>query len=432
MNSRIANPSWRWIILSLTIIVFLVVTYSGAKSAYANHLESSTHPEDWLRATQIEPANGEYWYKLGLYREWDIDNGDLNKAIEYLSRATSIDPRSATYLMALAGAYETAGQPTKAMQSYVAAVEDYPLSAETRWRYGSFLLRQGDTKQAYAEMHRAVLGNPKLIPLVVSRVWLDGHDVQPLITTILPTDIESNQQALEWFCNAREPDAALAVWKRMIASGQTFPIADAIPLVDILLGIRRGDDARQVWREALSASGNRNEVRTDGAIAANEVFNGGFEFDPVNGGLDWHVDVTPGAASDYDTSALHSGRRALRLRFGGTHNISYQGVWQIVPLDPGRSYRFEGYIRTSGITTDSGVRFMIVFSGADQAPIILDNFTGDHPWTAQTAEFTLAAGVYQAKIIIYRPSSQKFDNKLAGTAWVDDVSITPTGASQRP
>jgi hypothetical protein len=178
----------------------------------------------------------------------------------------------------------------------------------------------------------------------------------------LPPDIESNQQALDWFCEARELDAALAVWKRLANSGEAVPISISIRLVDSLLGANRGDDARQVWLEALSASGNKNEASTGGSL----VFNGGFEFDSVNGGFDWHVEPTQGVKSGYDTSAPHSGKRALRLKFDGAHNISYEGVWQTVAVEPGRQYHFEGYLRTSAITTDSGIRFRIVFPGANQ------------------------------------------------------------------
>jgi tetratricopeptide (TPR) repeat protein len=423
MNSRTANPSWRWIILAFTIVVFLVVTYAAVKSAYADQLESSSHPADWLRATQIEPNNGAYWYKLGLYREWDIDNGDLNKAIEYLTRASALDPRSATYLMALGGAYETTGDLAKAKQSYLAALEDYPLSTEAHWRYGSFLLRQGDAQQAFHEIHFAVVGDRALITLAVSRVWLETHDFQPLLTTVLPADSEAYQLALEWFCNAKEPDPALATWKRMISLHENIPIQNSFPLEDLLVAANSGDDARQVWREALAASGKREEAPKEGEL----VFNGGFEFDAVNGGLDWHIVPTTGVKFDYDTAAPHSGRRALRLKFDGTQNIFLQTVWEDVPVESGRRYRFEGYLRTSGITSDSGIRFMITFLGATQAPIVLDGLTDDHAWTEQAVEFSPAAGVHLARIMVYRLPGQRFDNKLAGTAWVDDISIVLSG-----
>ena len=428
MSFRIANPSWRWIFLTLAVFVFLAVSYTAGRFAYADHLESSSQPEDWLRATQLEPGNGAYWYKLGLYRELDIENGDLSKAIEYLTRASELDPRSATYLMGLAGAYETAGQPAKARQSYLSALEVYPLSTETHWRYSSFLLRQGDSQHAFAEMHLALVGDRTLIPLAISRVWLETHEVQPLLTMVLPDDVDAYQQAVEWFCNARELDSALAAWKRLISLHKAIPIKNAFLLEDHLLNENRGDEARDVWQEALTASGNGNENPANGSL----VFNGGFESDPVNGGLDWHLDSTQGASFEFDTAAPHSGRRALRIKFDGTQNINFMGAWQIVPVDPGRHYRFEGFLRTSEITTDSGVRFTISFTGADQAEIVLDNLTGDHPWTAQTAEFTPAAGVHVARITVSRSPSRKFDNKLAGTAWVDDVSLIPAGAISHP
>lgn len=427
MNSRTANPSWRWIIFSFTVVVFLVVAYVGVKSAYADQLESSSHPADWLRATQMEPDNGAYWYKLGLYREWDIDNGDLNKAIEYLTRASSLDPRSATYQMALGGAYETAGDLTKAKQFYLAALEDYPLSTEAHWRYGSFLLRQGDTQQAFHEIHFAVVGDRALIPLAVSRIWLETHDAQSLLKTVLPADTEVYQQALEWFCNAKEPDPALAVWKRMISLHQIIPIQNSFGIVDFLVAANRGDDARKVWREALTASGKGDEAQREGEL----IFNGGFEFDPVNGGLDWHIIPTPGVKFDYDTAAPHSGRRALRLKFDGTQNISLQTVWEDVPVESGRRYRFEGFLRTSGITTDSGIRFMIAFPGTSQPPILLDSLTENRDWTGQSVEFSPVAGVHLARIMVDRLPSQRFDNKLAGTAWADDISIVPSGVANR-
>jgi len=428
MNSRIANPSWRWIIFSLTVAVFLLVAYTGGKSAYADQLESSPSPADWLRAAQIEPDNGAYWYKLGLYRELDIDNGDLNKAIEYFKQASVLDPRSATYLMSLGGAYETAGDLAKAKQSYLAALEDYPLSTEAHWRYGSFLLRQGDAASAFAEIHIAVQGDRALIPLVVSRVWLETHDAGPLLTTILPPDLETYQQALEWFCNAKESTPALATWKRMIALHQTIPIQFVFPLEDVLVYSNHGDDVRQVWREALTASGHGNELQKEGEL----IFNGGFEFDPVNGGLDWHITPAPGVKFDYDTAAPHSGRRSLRLIFDRSQNIDLQGPWQDVPVESSRSYRFAGYVRTSGISTESGIRFMISFPGSTQPPQILNNLTGDNDWTEQAAEFTPATGVHFVRVLVYRTPSQRFDNKLAGSAWVDDVSIVPSEAAHRP
>src|ERR1022692_2387921 len=159
------------------------------------------------------------------------------------------------------------------------------------------------------------------------------------------------------------------------------------------------------------------------------IFNGGFEYDAIDGGLDWHLVPIQGVNYDYDSANAHSGKRALRLTFDGAQNPGIESVYQNIPVQPNTRYHFEGYLRTSGVTTESGVRFFIAFAGSTQPPLILDNLTGDHPWGKQSADFTTAPGEYRIVVELYRPKSVRFNNNLAGTAWLDDVSIVPVEPS---
>ena len=427
MSLRVANPLWRWLILLLALAVFSVVGYSSGAAALADQLESSTSTEDLQHAARLEPGSGDYWYKLGQSYLWDIDHSDVNKAIENFNRAASADPRSAPFATALAGAYESTGQEKLARKEYEAALEDYPSSPDVHWRYGSFLLRQLELQQAYPEIRKALTGDPRLAPLATSRIWFATRDIQGLLESVLPADMDDYQAALEWFCDEKEPDAALAVWKKMVSLGRTIPAKNSFPLIDLLLAMGRGNEARQTWIEALTASGNAGAAKTGESL----VFNGGFEFDALNGGLDWHVSPDAGFSFAYDTSEFHGGRRSLRVNFDGTRNVGFQNVWQTVIVEPGKRYHFEGFLRTAGISTDSGVRFTIAFPGGTQPAIVLENLTGDHPWSAQAADFTPEAGVHSVRILVSRDPSQKFDNKLAGTAWVDDVSIIPAESAAR-
>jgi tetratricopeptide (TPR) repeat protein len=424
----LAKPGWRWAIFAFTLIVFLAVGISSGRVLFADQMESSSQPAEWLRAAQLEPGNGDYWFKLGLNRQWDLDNTDSTQTINYFLRAVAIDPRSATYWTELAGAYETANQVAAARQAYQKALDNYPASSEVHWRYGSFLIRQGEIGQGYAEIHLALRIDPKLIPLAISRVWPATQDVGALLSAVLPDTEDAQSQALDWFCSEKLTDPALAVWKHMVAASRPIPIQAAFPLEDVLLETFLGDEARQVWREAVIASGNPAEVEAGNSL----VFNGGFEYDATDGGLGWHIERMLGVKYDYDTSDPHEGKRALRMSFDGAQNLSFQGVWQLIPVEPNTRYHFEGYLRTSGITTDSGIRFLIYFLGptqSQQPSIILDNFTGDHPWEAQRADFTTGADVHVLRVTMYRPPSQRFSNKLAGIAWVDDVSLTAAGPS---
>ena len=425
MSTLFDKPSQRWMIFAFTVIVFMSVSVASGCAWYADHLAGSSEPSDWLRAAQIEPSNGEYWYKLGFNGQWDLNEADANQIITYLRRAVSIDPRSANYWMALAGAYETAGQLPHAREAFHTALEDYPASAEAHWRFGSFLLRQGETKQAYAEIHFALQNDSRLIPLAISRVWPATHDADAFLKEVLPNEVGAQRQALEAFSNDHQIDPALAVWKYMVAAGEAIPIQSAFPLENILLEANRVDDAREVWRQALVASGNPEEARTGNSL----IFNGGFEYDAIDGGLDWHLVPIQGVNYDYDSANAHSGKRALRLTFDGAQNPGIESVYQNIPVQPNTRYHFEGYLRTSGVTTESGVRFFIAFAGSTQPPLILDNLTGDHSWEKQSADFTTAPDVHRIVVELYRPKSVRFNNNLAGTAWVDDVSIVPVEPS---
>jgi tetratricopeptide (TPR) repeat protein len=425
MNAFFDKPLHRWMIFAFTSIVFLTICIASSYAWYADYLAESSDPANWLRAAQLEPGNGEYWYKLGFNRQWDLNDADAGNVMTYLHRAATIDPRSANYWMALAGAYESAGQIAQAREAFHTALQDYPASAEAHWRFGSFLLRQGETKEGYTEVHLALQTDARLIPLAISRVWPATHDAEALLNDVLPNSIDAQLTALASFSTDNLTDPALAVWKHMVTAKEAIPIQAAFPLEDILIQARRNNDAREVWRQALAANGHPDEANTGDSL----IFNGGFEFDAAGGGLDWHLVPTAGVTYDYDSSNEHSGKRALRLTFDGEQNSEIQSVSQTVLVQPNTRYHFEGYLRTNGITTESGLRFFIAFAGTTQPPLILENFTGNHPWEKLSADFTTAADEYLLVVQLYRPKSLRFTNNLAGTAWVDDVSIVPSGSS---
>lgn len=420
---RLANPLWRRVIFLFTCAVFLAVCLVSGRAWFADSLENSSRQSDLLRAAQLEPGDGEYWYKLGFISRWDIESTDTDESIAYFRRAVSVDPRSATYWMDLGDTYDLASQSPAARQAYQMALNDYPDSAEVHWRYGSFLLRQGETQQAYAEIRPALTTDPRLIPLAITRVWKATQNTEELLKSVLPDTEDAEVQALNWFCSEGDADAAMTTWKHMIGEKRAIPIKMVFPLENVLLAAGRGDDARQEWREALAASGRSGEIQSGDPL----VFNGGFEFDTVDGGLDWHFERVRGINYDYDTGGPHSGKRALRVTFDGSQNFAFQGVWEDIPVQPNTRYHFEGYLRTAGVTTDSGIHFLINSPGVQQPPVILDNFTGDHSWEAQHADIATAGDMHVLRVMLFRQQSQRFDNKLEGTAWVDDVSLVPAG-----
>ena len=422
MPEGFANPVGRWTAMAIAIAAAAWLCYAGVTHGLAGHYAASSGPDDWSRASRIEPANGENWYRLGRYRQLDFDHQDVPLAISFYRRAVQLNPRSAFYKLDLASALEMSGDNAEAEKYFRAAQENYPISAEVSWRYGNFLLRRQRLPEAYAEIHRGVVVDAKLIPPAISRAWHSDPDVHVLLDQVLPNTAEGDWGALTFLTEAREAAAALTVWNRLIARKPAIDWKKVFAFTDMLVAQERYDEAGSAWRQATAIAG----ISLPASVAGSLVFDGGFEGDPSGGGFGWRQEDVPGAGFDFDTAEKHSGTRSARIEFDGTLNLAYQNLYQEILVVPGTHYRFHGYLRTDHISTDSGVRFEI-FDPKDtrNLDVLTPNETGTQPWTLEETDFTAAPKTHLIRIRLTRTPSRRFDNKLSGRVWVDDVDLVP-------
>ena len=399
--------------------------YAGGKHALASHYASSSNAPDWERATRIEPDNPETWYRLGRFRQLDFDNADIPQAISDYQRAVKLNPRSPYYKLDLASAFEMQGNAAEADANFRAAQAAYPVSAEVSWKYGNFLLRQDRFPEAYAQIHRAAMGDSQLIPLAVSRVWHSDPDVRLLLDQILPDTAEAYSDALSFLADGQYATAALEVWNRLIAKDPHADVKLASKLIDLLVAQERFEEAGTVWRQATA-----NDPGP--AYSGNSlVYDGGFEKDIAGGGFGWRQSDAEGADFDFDSDQKHSGSRSARLIFDGAKNMKYDNLFQNVLVSPNTRYRFQGYLRTDQISTESGMRFEILDPQDPQhLDVLTPNETGTLPWTLEQADFTTGPKTHLILLRLFRKPSERLDNKLRGTVWIDDVSLAPGGAGR--
>jgi tetratricopeptide (TPR) repeat protein len=420
------NPRWRWLIFLGIFLAAAALVLSAARHALAAHWARSADAGIWVRAAETEPTNDDVWHQLGRYYQLDFEHSDLRLAISYYQRAISINPGSSLYWLDLASAYEAAGNVSQAEQALRKAREAYPASAEAAWRFGNFLLRQRRTSEAFRQIHDAIMADPKLTPLALSRCWADTQDIGEILNTVLPDKPDQNWGATQFFVEAREPAAAMAVWRRVVSGRISFPLARTFPLLDMLIQTGHADDAQTVWKQALLAAGLASNSDSAGSL----VTNGGFERELLNGGFDWRVVPVEGAKITWDEQIFHTGRRSLRVDFNGTANVDFHNVRQYLIVQPATRYRFRAFFRGEQLTTDSGMHFEIRDVSRPGNPSRLTpNVLGTQAWTEEAIEMETGPDTRILELTLRRAPSEKLANKIQGTAWIDDVALVPSLAS---
>ncbi len=434
MEDSLGRPISRKTVLLVSCFAAAILTYQAIRIWVADYLVHKDRVDQVERGVALEPENAAAWERLGRVREADLANPDPTEAVADFQKAVAHVPLSAQYWMDLAIGYESIGNIPAAREAFGRARAAYPASSVVAWVYGNFLLRQGDTDGGFAQINHALqadprLSDPKLVPLAVSRVWHLSQDANVLLNQALPPEQDAYFQAIDFMEENRQPAAALLIWQRLLSLGQPIELRRSFPLLWLLMESDRGADASLVWREALVAAGLPHDEPATGSL----VWNGNFERDFLNGGLDWRWNSSlVGASMGFDAPPPSSEGRSLRLDFSGGENLDLMNPQQFVPVEPGQRYHFHALLKTEGITTENGISFLISDPNHGAAMVATENFTGTRPWTPVDVDYTTTPATHFLSIQVRRAPSRLFDNKLSGTAWIGNVSLTPSDGAEAP
>ena len=428
MDGSAEQASPRTALLIVSVSVAAIISFQAVRLCLADYRLRTNRIERMERGAALEPGNASAWDRLGRVRITDFENPDPAGSVRDFQKAVALDPLSADYWMDLAGAYETTGNIPLARESFDRARAVYPASAQVAWIYGNFLLRQNDSDEGLAQINRAVRGDPSLLPLAISRTWHSGQDVNLLLDRVLPADADAYFKAIDFMASASQAAPALVIWKRILTLGKPVPLPRTFPLFELLIHTDHAEDASRVWREALGAAGLPHEEPANHSL----IWNGDFARDFLDGGMDWRWNTAFGASIDFDAPPP-SGGRSVRLDFGGGSNMNLTYPLQYVPVEPARRYHFHAALRTEGITTESGILFAISDPNHPNAVNVLtENLTGSHVWVAADADFSTGPDTHFLLVQLRRVPSRMFDNRLSGTAWIGNVSLTPPDAEAPP
>jgi hypothetical protein len=270
------------------------------------------------------------------------------------------------------------------------------------------------------------LGEPERALTVAARVLKTVPDYDAVLFSYFTkfklspeqvlTQIGNDRRATRAYADfliGREMTAeAVAAWQYSLKAG----FGDdklAASYVDGLIRAKRFEQARTEWAQY---------VREGQLGKPNFLFNGGFERAPLPSMMDWHIESTEDATVSRDGGA-HDGHSALQVHFSGKVNLSAISAEQKVPVGPGR-YLLRAWVRTDGVTTNEGPRLEI--SDVDlpgRLSVRSEPFVGTRGWTQLIQQVEVPSTTRLVSVRFVREPSQKFDNKIAGSVWLDSVEL---------
>ncbi len=438
----------RLLFLALAAAVAIMPAFEAARIATAVTLGTSLDLATLQRALAMDPGNAEIEHRLGLLLFYSDSSPDRSRGLDHMRRAAELDADEALYWSDLAAACESSHDVSCADGATARALDASPMTPRLYWSAGNYHLRAGWRADALANFRRLLDLDPSYADAVFQVCLRASGSSDSIRQGILATN--RNPQVSITFVNLAsglgDDDSAYTEWRHFASADYAdgayeagnahhvpMSLTEVEPYLDHLIADGKERDAVAVWTDlqrlsVVPASGSdfhTGKLPADDALQSQPVFNGGFERSPLNAGFDWRYNSQP-FVSVALADASHSGSHSLRVEFTGNLNQEYEPIFEVVPMEPGRSYALSAFVRSQAIASDTGPRLRVRDLGCSSAScldISTPDVTSTTPWHEVNVSFTAGPETRFVRLSIWRPRSRGYPSEISGVLWVDDVSI---------
>ncbi len=431
MILRLSDSFSRGLAVVAASLVAAWLSFFGIRAAMAHNDSEGDTAKRLEAAVRLEPGNPAYWYSLGRYQQYNLEQPDAAEAEESYRKAIALNPDATEAWLDLATAYELDGKTEEARAAYLRAKKSYPISADVAWRYGNFLLRQGQQGQAYAELRRAIEADPKRAAAAFSRAYRANPDIDQILNEVLPPRPSAYVGMINEAVSEKQLAVAKVIWARLLTLHPLLEMRDFERLVTELLAGGEYDEARRVWDQGVTTVNLPPLLESHGSV----VWDPSFESNVKGYSFAWQFKpIEQGVSIGFDKAERHSGSQSLRLSFDGKHNPDLEAVCTLAVVHPATIYRFSGWIKTENVTTEYGVGFRLHSYGISGGSVMnTRQIYGDNPFTLIDQTWTTGPDIRRVVICVSREPSDNPEVRISGTAWVDDVNLVPQAAEhQKP
>ena len=334
-------------------------------------------------------------------------------------------PLSATAWLDFAEVKIRQGKPEQAGKYIAVAREMWPHRRVVSWKAAMLWIQLGENDKALAALKSYLESKPEhvqRVAVLASRLQADPDRLlDSLIPNVIPDKKKPNfymRSILYYAMNQGNLALADAAWQRInleFLEDKTFN-----SYMNFLVSEKQRDRALSIWQQV------------SGYSSLEQITNGGFENKPEWSGFDWKTSKVKGAKIIRDDGIAFEGKYSLRIDFNGTENIDFKDTWQLIPVEPGETYRVQGFWRGAYITTRSNPYFQFYSVGAEK-----NNLSASEPkrltwdWEKFEVELTVPTDAWFAIFRLRRDESTSLDNEIAGSIWMDQIEIEKISDQER-
>lgn len=317
----------------------------------------------------------------------------------------------------LGDALVKSGQVERARNCFSIALERGPNLPPVQLRAANFYYGVHEPKQAIEQMSHILDSSATYDGQIFERYAQEKIPLAEILHYGLPPNPRAWRAYLHYLLGSKKLADAVVVWDAVV-SRHYWDEESAREYVRDLHWDHRDEAAAEAWANYLGD-------RRHGFMESNWVYNGDFELDPSGMVFDWRMEnLNDDVRVTLDPSVAHTGKRSLKIQFAGKENVDYDRTGVTAFVKPGQ-YRFTAFVKADGITSQGFAFHIFDPESPGRLNITTEKISGTMDWTKIERMIPVPEGTRLVAIQIIRQSSLKFENsRIAGTAWIDTVSLS--------
>src|SRR5262249_7254910 len=196
-----------------------------------------------------------------------------------------------------------------------------------------------------------------LLPVTLDVLWRASDGSSAVLESVTPHDSES-QLNLAGFLLLKSQGADAASVFSAIPRAESLKLANTPGFINSMIKAGEWTLARGLWANLIGADRNHSPLLWDGDFE-NASHKGLNQFD-------WVIESSPYASIKIDSSAAHSGSRALKIEFLGRDTTKLEReITQQVVLQANPRYRLECFAKTDRLDTPEGPQVFVSNPGGE-------------------------------------------------------------------